>query len=252
LALKFSPHLHDKEKLSARQRYDNVKDIFLSYHYDDPNTRLARQVEDLLESHSLRATTGDVLAGGVLTEEIKKQIGEADGLIALVTRNQELAGGKWISYPYVHNELQHARGLTKPAIALVEAGVDVTGLYKENEYIPYSPADALTAFLKLSRTVWRWKLRAGRILKLQLLPEALATELWKNRNQVASWEYRLSSGLRQTEWEKARPEKEPHGLFLYVRVPDDTMLIEVRIVGAGKAWTSDAMQFHTPVSLSEQ
>src|SRR5262245_27998140 len=148
-----------------------MRDVFLSYHYDEPNTRIARQIEELLESHNLRATTGDVLGGGVLTDEIKRQIDEADALIALVTRNQQLANGGWTTHEYVKNEVQHARDTKKPAIALVEQGVDVTGLYKENEFIPYIPSQALPAFLKLSRTIRSWKNRAGRTIKLQLLPE---------------------------------------------------------------------------------
>jgi len=138
-----------------------MRDVFLSYHYDEPNTRIARQIQDLLESHRLRATTGDTLGGGTLTEAIKRQINEADALIALLTRNQRLANGSWTTHEYVRTELQHARGAEKPAIALVEQGVDVSGLYKENEFIPYAPADALPAFLKLSRTIWSWKNRSG-------------------------------------------------------------------------------------------
>lgn len=226
-----------------------MRDVFLSYHYDEPNTRIARQIEDLLESHSLRATTGDVLGGGVLTGEIERQIEAADALIALLTRNQPLANGGWTTHEYVKNELNHARVKDKPSIALVEQGVDVTGLYKENEYIPFIPADSLPAFLKLSRTIWRWKNRAGRTVKLQLLPEAVATEIWQHRGGGIEWQYRLSSGIDDTGWQKAHPRKEPYGLFLFVQVPDDTMSIEVRVAVGGKAWVSDATQFLMPVPL---
>src|SRR5262249_9620385 len=160
-------------------------------------------------------------------DEIKRQIDEADALIALVTRNQQLANGGWTTHEYVKNEVQHARDTKKPAIALVEQGVDVTGLYKENEFIPYIPSQALPAFLKLSRTIRSWKNRAGRTIKLQLLPETAATEIWKNRSGGIKWQYRLSSGIRDTGWQEAYPRKEPYGLFLFVQVPDDTMSIEV-------------------------
>lgn len=229
-----------------------MRDVFLSYHYDEPNTTIARQIEDLLESHTLRATTGDVLGGGVLTTEIKSQIEAADALIALLTRNQPLANGDWTTHEYVKNELQHARGAGKPAIALVERGVDVTGLYKENEFIPYAPTDALPAFLKLSRTIWSWKNRVGRIVKLQLLPEAVATEIWRNKGTGIQWQYRLSSGISDTGWQEARPRKEPYGLFLFVQVPDDTMSIEVRVAAGGKAWVSDATQFLMPLPLVQE
>ncbi len=226
-----------------------MRDVFLSYHYDEPNTKIARQIEDLLESHNLRATTGDVLAGNSLTEEIKRQIVEADAMIALLTCNQQLANGSWTTHEYVKSELQHARSTHKPAIALVEQGVDVTGLYNDNEFIRYAHADALAAFLKLTRTIWSWKNRSGRTVKLQLLPEATATEIWTNRNGATQWQYRLSSGIRETSWQKAFPRKEPYGLFLFVQVPDDAMSIEVRVTADGKSWVSDSTQFLMPVPL---
>jgi hypothetical protein len=42
--------------------------VFLSFHDDAANHGLAATV-DLVDTHALRATTGDVLAGGNLTPE---------------------------------------------------------------------------------------------------------------------------------------------------------------------------------------
>src|SRR5436305_15305563 len=131
-----------------------MRDVFLSYHYDELNTTIARQIEDLLESHNLRATTGDVLGGGVLTNEIKRQIDEADALIALFTRNQQLTNGSWTTHEYVKNEVQHARAAEKPDIDHVEQGIDITGHYNENDFISYTPTTKLLTFLKLSRSIY--------------------------------------------------------------------------------------------------
>ncbi len=199
----------------------------------------------------MRATTGDVLGGGVLTDEIKRQINGADALIALLTRNQQIANGGWTTHDYVKTELQHARSAGKLAIALVEEGVNVTGLYQENEFIPYVPTDALATFLKLSRTVWRWKNLAGRTVKLQLLPEAVASEIWEKKANM-TWQYRLTSGIQETDWRKGTPRKEPYGLFLFVQVPDDTMSIEVRVAATDKSWVSDSTQFLLPMPLAEE
>jgi hypothetical protein len=232
-----------------------MEKIFLSYHYDDgPNRELARQVEELLETHAVLVVTGEALGGGSLTPEIKKEIEGADALVALLTRNQEVpATGKWTTHPWCAGELQYARDLAepRPAIALVEEGVDVSGLYKEHEYIRYDADRPLPAFLKLSKTLFRWRKRFGRTLKIQLLPEHVARDHWAQRN-ACQWEYRLTSGMQETEWRRGRPQDEPGGLFLYVRVPDDTMMIEVRIVRQGKAWGSKTASFYMPVSLVEE
>lgn len=245
--------------LTSLQKMDQLhceatmKDVFVSYHYDEGgvNAKLVKQVEDLLESHNLRAVTGDVLAGGAVTPEIQRQIEDADALVALLTRRDSLKNGTWTTHPFCVAELQHARTIGKPAIGVVEEGVQVLGLFQEYEYIKFTSAEALPAFLKLSRTIWRWKLRAGRTLKIQLIPENVAQEIWASRASC-SWEYRLASGIKDTDWQRAKPRKEPGGLFLYVQVPDDTVLIEVRIKSPIKLWSSDATPFQTPLILAEQ
>jgi hypothetical protein len=224
--------------------------VFLSFHYDEPNKRLAATVEDLLDSHGLRGTTGDVLAGGNLTPEIKKQIEDADALIALLTRRDQLANGGWTTHEFCKNELQHSRTVGKNAIALVESGVDVTGLYQEHEYIPFDAVAPLAAFMRLSRTIGRWKQVTGRTVKVQVVPETTALEILAMRD-ACEWEYRLLSGTRETPWASAKARKEPGGLFVYVQVPDDRMMIEIRIRanGGARKWYSDVTPFFTPVTF---
>src|SRR2546423_335603 len=130
-----------------------MKTIFLSFRYDDLNKKLASQVEDLIESHSLSAVTGDMLGGEVVTPEVLKQVEQADALIALLTRRDQLANGQWTTHPFCLVELQHARTKQKPAIALIEDGVSDIGPFSENEHIAYSTNEPLSTFLKLSRTI---------------------------------------------------------------------------------------------------
>jgi len=225
--------------------------IFVSYHYDDPNKGLAAIVDDLLDGHSLRFTTGDALGGGNLTPAIKGQIENADALIALLTRRENLGNGKWTTHDFCKTELQHARTFGKNAIALVETGVDVQGLYQEHEYISYDAQNPLAAFVRLSRTIGLWKQMTGRTVKIQVMPEPTALEIWSVHNEC-EFEYRLSSGTRETPWDKAKARREPGGLFLFVQVPDDTMMLEVRVRAnrGAKSWYSDATPFFTPLTLT--
>lgn len=225
--------------------------VFLSYRYDDANKALAATVEDLLDSHGLRATTGDVLGGEMLTPEIRKQIEDADALVALLTRRDQLSAGGWTTHEFCKNELQHARGAGKSAIALVEGGVSIIGFDAGNEHIPYDGALPLAAFIKLSRTIGLWKQRTGRTVKIQVMPEMAAAEMWAVRG-TAEWEYRLSRGVQETAWTKAKARKEPGGLFVFVQVPDDAMMVEVRVnaQGGAKSWYTDATPVFTPLNFT--
>jgi hypothetical protein len=224
--------------------------IFLSYHYDEPNTKLAKEIEQLVESHNLRPFTGDSFGGNALTDGLKADIKKADALVALLTKAEKYVSGEWATHQFCLTEVQHARNIHKPCIALLETGIKPpSGLFQEHEYIVYDPADPLPAFLKLSRAIGRWKLAAGRVLKLQVVPPEAATQIWAEQSQC-QWQYRLLSGLEESEWREAKARKEPGGLYLYVRVPDDTTLIEVRIQCPNKRWASEAIPFHVPVSVA--
>lgn len=228
----------------------DMNTVFISFHYDATNKAFAEIVDDLLDSHALRGTTGDVLAGGNLTPQIKKQIDGADAFIALLTRRDALASGGWATHEFCKSELQHARSVGKMAIAVVEDGVDIRGLYQEHECIIYDRESPLAAFVKLSRTIGLWKQTSGRTVKIQVMPEDAAIEMWAERG-TCEWEYRLSSGIRETDWANAKARREPGGLFLFVQVPDDTMMIEVRVraKGGAKTWSSDASPFFTPITF---
>ena len=224
--------------------------VFLSYHYDELNTKLANKVQQLVESHNLRPFTGDNLGGGALTDELKKEIRKADALVALMTKAQQYNNGEWATHPFCLSELQYARSASKPCIAFLENGIKPHGLFEEHEYIAFDPADPLPAFLKLSRTVGRWKVTAGRILKVQVVPQETATEIWSNKAQC-QWQYRLvPSDLSESDWKEAKTvRKEPGGLYLYVQVPDDTTMIEVRIQCSHKLWASETIPFHMPITV---
>lgn len=225
-----------------------MKEIFLSYHYDDGvNQRLAAQVEQLVESHGIRAVTGDVLGGNELTQEIKDQIAQADALVALLMRDQQLANGNWTTFDYPVSELQHAKSIPKPAIALVQEGVKVGGLGAANEYILYNADAPLTAFLRLSRTIGKWRIDAGNTTKVQIVPNEVAAELWAINDQC-TWEYRFSKGDHETNWRQAKAKREPSGLYLNLRVQDPTMLLEVKVTAPARNRWSVATPLATPIT----
>ena len=129
----------------------------------------------LLVSHGLVAVTGESLGGDALTSAVQHSITQSDALIALLTREKKLAGGnKWLPSQWGQTEITAARVKSKPAIALVERGVDLRGLYAENEHIDFDPREPLEALLQLSETIRIWKEDAGRYLLVRLLPDLAA------------------------------------------------------------------------------
>jgi hypothetical protein len=89
----------------------------------------------------------------------------------------------------------------------------VVGAYKENERIDYDPETPLKTFLKLSKTIGLWKAKAGRLVKVQVLPEQAADEIAAG-NGTASCKYRLYAyDGAPSEWYDARAVPEGNGTY---------------------------------------
>jgi hypothetical protein len=205
-------------------------------------------VDTLLESHGLRVISGEVLGGGWLTDEIKARIQKSDALVALMTRRSVPPdyGG---THPWVVDEFKHAKHLQKSAIALVEPGVSVVGAYQDAERIEYDRQDGLKAFLKLSRTIGLWKSQAGRLLKVQLLPQSLADQIAAaSGNALCKYCFYDTEGT-QGHWRNASAVPEGDGTYLYLKGVTEEVRIQVRVELEGRVWFSRALPQGMPVEL---
>ena len=214
-----------------------MRTVFVSFHFDDTDTALARQVESLLTSQGLRMQSGEVLGGTVLTPEIMTRIAKSDALIALMTKRSTPpdSGG---THPWVVDEFKHAKGLAKPAIALVWPGVQVTGAYADSERINYDPGDGLKSFLKLSQIIGLWKTTAGRMVKVQILPSSLADDVASGIAGVQC-RYRFYEEGAFGTWYDAPPAvPEGDGTYVYLKGVKEDARIQLRIELGGKIWES--------------
>lgn len=232
-------------------RGGNLDTVFLSYSFRDEDRDLVRDVSAVLESHDLRVVTGDIAGGGALTPEVIKLIDGCDALVAVATPRDPIAGGKFSTHPWVDDELKHARDRGKNAIALRHNQVELRGMYSENEYINYDPAQPLAAFVKLSRTLGKWKKDDGRTIQVMLAPAEEIGRLLSRDPDMASCEYRTVRNGRPGEWRKGFLQREPGGAFAFVNVDDGT-LVEIRLRGAGERWSSAAVRQWIRVDLLKE
>lgn len=131
--------------------------IFLAYAFRDEDKPLAAEVKELLRKRGMELVTGEDLGGEALSPEIMKRIDGCDGLIGLLTRHKKTEDG-WIS-PWADSEVGYARARKLKAVALVEEGVVVGGLYQPNERIPYDRANPDQALRRLGDALDLWNRR---------------------------------------------------------------------------------------------
>lgn len=225
-----------------------MKAVFLAHAFRPEDRELVSRVEALLVSHDVRPTTGERLGGQELTPAIKTRIRAADGLIALLTRRDQITTGGWTTHQWVLDELAFARAEQKRAIALVEEGVQLGGAYAHHEYLAYSTADLPAALVALSETIGVWKREAGRLLKVQILPDTLARRLGDD----AQCSYRFVREGQPLPWQESRPIRQTGGVFLYLSGAHDDLLVEIRIKVGREVWASPATSQWMPIELRRQ
>src|SRR4051794_2708610 len=113
-----------------------METVFLSFSFRDEDQELVKYVQGLIESHGLKAVTGDAIGGGALEDAIEQDIDQADALVAVATpRDRIVDSTRFTTHPWVLKELKYARKKKKPAIAFRHISVDFQGQFAEDEYI---------------------------------------------------------------------------------------------------------------------
>jgi hypothetical protein len=225
-----------------------MKKVFLSFAFRDEDRSLVTAAEQLLASHDLVAVTGKRLAGEALTPAVMQRIEECDALVALLTRRDLKASGKWTTHDWVRDELNHARTKGIRAVALLENEVEVSGAFAEHERIPLDRGNPLDAFLALSDTIGLWKREEGRRLKIRIMPDELATLAGFSGSNVKC-RYRFTVSGTWTDWRETVQIPEPGGTFLWAGGVQEDFLIQVQLEDGGKHWISPAYPQYVSVEL---
>jgi hypothetical protein len=225
-----------------------MRSMFVAQWFDGKDRDLVTQVGEILYSHGMGYVTGRVAGGGHLDDAIKQKITACDGLVALATRREELAGGGWTTHPWVMSEFEYAKGQSTHVIALVEGGVRWEGMHAGHEYIPLERERVSEALLRLSRTLGEWKENAGKLVKLRVHPDELAERL-KNAGPRFRCRCRFLERGNHSDWRDITLVPEPGSVFLYVPGVRDSQLIEVEVRSDNETWRSPATPQFMPIEL---
>ncbi len=93
---------------------DGHEKIFLGFAFRNEDRELATNIEVLLASHNIKMITGEHLGGDQLTDAVTERIDQADALIGLLTRREQLASGGWTTHQWVLHKSRVMGYLTRP------------------------------------------------------------------------------------------------------------------------------------------
>jgi len=224
--------------------------IFLAFAFRDADKALVGYVDQLVSSHLIETITGEGLGGEALTPVVQTRIDSCDAVVGLLTRREAKRNGKYTTHQWVLDELSYARASRKRAIAMVESGVDIGGMYQPHEYIPLERKNPLPALLALSLTLGSWRAEIGRPVKVQILPPALARKVGASENEIRC-SHRLWSKGNDGAWVQVKPVPEGGGTFIWIKGVQDEDLIQIKVEGNGtKVWQSVATSQWIQIPLS--
>jgi hypothetical protein len=223
-----------------------MENIFLAFSFNE-DRQLIFDIDELLYSYNIKMTTGELLGGEQLEPAVQDLIKKCDGLIGLLTRRNRSDTGKWDTHEWVKNEIAFARNNGIHAIAIVEQGVDVGGMYASHEYIPLDRSDpygTYKALFELAKRIGKWNKDAGRRIKVRIMPDDLATLLRRPSGNFKC-RYRFFDGRGNcTEWRDVRPIPLTGGTFVYMNgvCEEHSIQLEVQgdVQGQPKIWISKA------------
>jgi hypothetical protein len=229
-----------------------MKSVFLSHSFIDDDRELVAEIEQLLASHGLLMTHGKRLGGVSLVSGIEDKIKKSDGMIALMTKRgqPDPDDGLWRTHDWVRDEFGMCRE-DQPRIAIIEDRVRVGGQFASLEHLPLQRDNRLPAMLALAETIGMWRQEAGRLVKVQILPEELAEAVGQGDGNLKCY-YRTFAQRPPDDWTETAPIFEPGGTFVYVDRVRDDHLIQVRVSGNNMRWISRARSQFLEVRLVQQ
>lgn len=215
--------------------------VFLSYSFRDADREPARWVRTVLESHGIRAITGEALGGGGLTATVKARIDQSDAFVGIWTRREAIdeAGTKFRTSNWLIEEANYARHSKKPTVLLVEEGVDASGMWEAHERLAFSRDRPLEAILRFGQTLGVWRDEHGRIVEVRLTPDDIAR---KAAQPGSGYEchYRLHRGHEVGEWTRANVRSHSGGVLTHLFGVTDDQLFEIWLKSPNDSWMAPA------------
>jgi hypothetical protein len=224
--------------------------FFVGFGYDDRDSWIPELVFPLVRAFDAEVVTGEDMQGQQISDEVRRRIETADGLIAFLTRRGDPdAAGVYKTHRWVADELTYALARNLPVVEVREDGVDDQGgLPGDRQRIPYNEAARDRFLVELAKTVGAW-MRTTTV-NLQLLPPKFVDEIRPLlRAPGFRCTYTVLEGSRETPPVETPVRPMKGGLFIQATQVPPQAFIRVSVEGDGRRWSSE---YETVDSVSIQ
>ncbi|MCY4440764.1 MAG: hypothetical protein OXE53_11225 [Deltaproteobacteria bacterium] len=101
--------------------------VFLATAFGGAHRERAEALREILVSRGCEVMLGEGLDGERISEAVREKIERCTGVVAILSKREELAGGGWSTHPWVIEEATWAEAKFKRVLRVVEEGVTSLG-----------------------------------------------------------------------------------------------------------------------------
>lgn len=133
----------------------STPNIFIGHSFKEEHKNTIDQIKNFVDTYPVSVITGEkpTLTGITkgIPEKVKRLIDDADLVVAILSKDEEIADGKMTPSKWVSDEIAYSLGKGKIVIRLQEDGVEFKpAISGDAEYFPFSKEDLSPTFLKIS------------------------------------------------------------------------------------------------------
>jgi len=227
-----------------------METVFLSCSFRPEDEPMCKHVIGIIESHRLRAVDGRKLAGAPLARALLSEIDRCDALVAIVAYRD---GEPSSTSQYVLDELQHARSRDMPTLALWDDRVRVVGMSESYERAHFNYTDMVSALIKLSDSLGKWRDQSGHTLRVLLLPPDVARHA-RRSGFLCEYQFTREGKPWSYGWQKADVTTEIGGTIAFLRTPTSYRrdYVEIKVTVDKTTWMSRAHPQQVQILLEEE
>ena len=126
--------------------------IFVGYRFTPEDEGLANKFIELFNAEGFHCISGKTARHEDVDEKVKQIIEQqAEGVVIIFTKEQELTKGGWTTSPWLIDEKAFAMGKNKPVLLFFEDCIAHTqrkGIHGDLEYITFNRVSLVDAFPK--------------------------------------------------------------------------------------------------------
>ena len=223
-----------------------MENIFLSHHFDRKVEPFVANLKRLIESHDLEVIDGHRLEGRQLTDAVAERIKSSDAMIVVLSKRAEGKTNEWVLH-----ERSTAYNNKIPFIAVIEEELDDNGPFQAFEFIRYSQDNLVESLLKVSETIFRWKLRLGEQIEALLEPDEIVSAVRSNLGNKDTVKYRFFNRKDGwTDWKPALIKPQSGGISLLMDGVNKNTEMQIQVTANNRIWTSDVVNRNLRILVS--